>query len=310
MRLDGLWMGQVAMATLMNVAFAFAIGSALLDAWLVKDGGRTLAAPSHHAWSRAQRSLVVAASVLVLADVGWLVYQAASMSGSDLLSAFSVVPTVLAQTHVGQAWSAAFGGAVLMLLTALVGRASTFGHAVFWLGVIAVAAGKALLGHAADAGTWSAVVAFHTLHILVTGVWGGLVLAGGFGVLPALGASVARGVLIRVAGQVSQVSLVALGFVLLTGALNAERGLGGSLLPLRTSPWGHVLMLKLVLVALAIVFGGFNRISTLSRLRRTAATVDVHTFNNVLHLEALAIIGVFIAAAALAHSAPGYLVAL
>ncbi|WP_206997421.1 CopD family protein [Trinickia mobilis] len=306
MRLDGQWIGQVAMAALMNVAFAFAIGSALLETWLAKEGGRAIAAPSHHAWLRAQRSLVAAAIVLVLTDAGWLVYQAASMSGSDLLSALGVVPTVLAQTHVGQAWCVAFGGAVLVLLAALLGRAGTLGHALFWLAVIVVAAGKALLGHAADAGMWSAAAAIHTLHILATGAWGGLVLAGGFGVLPALDSSVARGVLIRVARQVSQGSLVALGFVVITGALNAERGLGGSLSPLRSSTWGHVLMLKLALVALAIVLGGLNRMSALPRLRRTASTMDAHTFNNVLHLEALAMIGVFIAAAALAHSAPGY----
>jgi copper resistance protein D len=309
MRLDGLWIGQVAMAALMNVAFAFAIGSALLDAWLAKEGGRAIAAPSHHAWLRAQRSLVAAAIVLVLTDAGWLVYQAASMSGSNLASAFGVVPTVLTQTHVGYAWSVAFGGAVLLLLAALFGRNGSVGHALFWLAVILIAAGKALLGHAADAGVWSAAAAIHMLHILATGVWGGLVLAGGFGVLPALDSSVARGALIRVAGQVSQVSLFALGFVVVTGALNAERGLGGSLAPLESSSWGHVLLLKLALVVLAIVLGGMNRMSVLPRLRRTASTMDAHTFNNVLHLEGVVMIGVFIAAAALAHSAPGFLAA-
>ncbi|TKC89706.1 copper resistance protein CopD [Trinickia terrae] len=309
MRLDGLWIGQVAMAALTNVAFAFAIGSALLDAWLAKEGARALVAPSHPAWLRAQRSLIAAAIVLVLADVGWLVYQAASMSGSGLLDALGVVPTVIAQTHVGRAWCVAFGGAALLLIAALLGRFGALGHALFWLAVIVAAAGKASIGHAADAGTWSAAAGIQTLHVLATGVWGGLVIAGGFGVLPALDSSIARGVLIRVAGQVSKVSLVALGFVVVTGALNAERGLGGALAPLQSSEWGHVLMLKAALVALAVVLGGMNRMSALPRLRRTASTVDAHTFNNVLHLEALVMIGVFIAAAALAHSAPGYLAA-
>jgi putative copper resistance protein D len=307
MRVDGLWIGQVAMAALTNVAFAFAVGSALLDAWLAKEGARAGVAPAHPAWLRAQRSLIAAVLVLVLADLGWLLYQAASMSGTDLAGAFGVVPTVLTQTHVGYAWSVAFGGALLLLLAALFGRAGTAGHALFWLAVIVIAAGRASLGHAADAGTWSAAQAIQTLHLLATGVWGGLVMAGGFGILPALDASVARGVLIRIAAQVSQVSLIGLGFVVLTGALNAERGLGGSLAPLQSSAWGHVLTLKVALVALAVVLGGLNRISALPRLRRTASTMDAHTFNNVLHLEALAMIGVFIAAAALAHSAPGYL---
>jgi putative copper resistance protein D len=305
MRLDGLLIGQVAMASLMNVAFAFAIGSALLDAWLAKEGASATLAPSHAAWLRARRSRVAAAVVLVLADAGWLVYQAASMSGVGLPDAFGIVPTVLAQTHIGYAWSVAFGGALLLLLSGLIGRGAP-SHGLFALAVIVIAAAKASLGHAADAGAVSAVEGIQALHVLATSVWGGLVLAGGFTVLPALDSSIARGVLMRVAGQVSKVSLIAFGFVVLTGAWNAWRGLGGALAPLAASGWGHVLTAKLALVALAAVLGGLNRFSALPRLRRTASTVDAHTFNNVLHLEALAMIGVFIAAAVLSHSVPGY----
>jgi putative copper resistance protein D len=66
------------------------------------------------------------------------------------------------------------------------------------------------------------------------------------------------------------------------------------------------LTLKLILVALALVLGGLNRMSALPRLRRTASTMDAHTFTNVLYLEALAMLGVFVAAAVLAHSIPGF----
>jgi len=94
--------------------------------------------------------------------------------------------------------------------------------------------------------------------------------------------------------------------VLLTGIFNMVRGSGGSFEAIEISTWGHVLILKLALVALALVLGGLNRFSALPRLRRTASTMDAHTFTNVLYLEALAMIGVFIAAAALAHSVPAY----
>jgi putative copper resistance protein D len=68
-----------------------------------------------------------------------------------------------------------------------------------------------------------------------------------------------------------------------------------------------VLTLKLALVALALVIGGLNRFSALPRLRRTASTMDAHTFANLLHLEALLMIGVFATAAALADSVPGFI---
>ena len=60
----------------------------------------------------------------------------------------------------------------------------------------------------------------------------------GAAVLPALGSSVARGALIRIGQHLSRTSIIAVVFVLGTGALNAIRGLGGSLAPLDGSTWG------------------------------------------------------------------------
>ncbi|HYS63736.1 MAG TPA: CopD family protein [Paraburkholderia sp.] len=305
MSIDGLWIGQVAMAALMNVAFAFAVGSALLGAWLAKDAQAKIA-PARPAWLRAQRAMLTATVVLVLADLGWLLYQAASMSGVGLPAAIGVVPTVLTQTHVGYGWSVAFAGALVLLGTAMAGHTGMLRNTLLWLAVVAIAAGKASLGHAADAGPASAAIAMQTLHVLVTSVWGGLAMAAGLSVMPALGTSTARGMLIRTATQVSNVSVVAVALVLFSGAFNAVRGSGGSFQALELSTWGHVLMLKLALVALALVFGGLNRFLALPRLRRTAATMDAHTFVNILYLEALAMIGVFVAAAALSHSVPAF----
>jgi len=305
MNLDGLWIGQVAMAALMNVAFGFAVGSALLGAWLAKDG-RPGTSPARPGLMRAQRSMLAATIVLVLADLGWLLYQAASMSGVALPAAFGIVPTVLTQTHVGYGWSVAFGGALALLGTALSHGNGMLRNTLLWLAVLAIAAGKASLGHAADAGVVSAAIGMQTLHVLATSVWGGLAMASGLAVLPALGASTARGMLIRMATQVSNVSIVAVAFVLLSGVFNAVRGSGGSFEAIEASTWGHVLTLKFVLVALALVLGGLNRTSALPRLRRTASTMDAHTFVNVMYLEALVMIGVFVVAAALSHSVPAF----
>ena len=178
MKFDSLWIGQVALAALMDAAFAMAVGSALLKAWLGKDGARPVVAPSHSARLRAQHSLVAAALALVLADLGWLVYEAATMKRAG--GAFAAIPVMLMQTHTGFAWSVAFAGAVVLAIVALA-KPEAAAHAVLWLAVIVVAAGKASLGHAADTGVLSAAVGVQTLHLLATAVWGGLVLAGGRG---------------------------------------------------------------------------------------------------------------------------------
>lgn len=304
MNVDGLLIGQAALAALMNVAFAFALGSATLAHWLGLDGAQAPAAASHAAWSRARASVVAAAFALVLADGGWLLYQAASMSGSDLFGALAVLPDVIGQTHVGHAWAVAFGGAALMLLTALLHRGGRLGQFMLWIAAAVVGAGAASLGHAADAGVLSLVSAMQFVHVLGTALWGGIVLAGGFVVLPALDASLTRTALIRVADRVSGTSLAAFALVAVSGVFAAYTGLGGDAGALRTTTWGHVLTLKLALVLLAVVLGGLNRLSALPRLRRTASTVDAHTFVNIVHLEAYVMVAVFVAAAALAQFAP------
>ncbi len=298
----GITIGQVALAALMDVAYAFAIGSALLERWLAFEGQL-----ARVAWQRARASLVAASFALVLADALWLIYGAASMSGLALMPAIGAIPAVIGQTQAGHAWCIAFGGAVLALATALASRGGRAGQATFALAAIIVALGKASIGHAADAGPWSAAVGVQALHVLATGLWGGVTLAGGLAVLPALNTSTTRGALIRMAGRVSYVAGMALAVVVATGLFNAQRGLGGSLAPLSESGWGHVLTLKGALVLLAVLLGALNRTSALPRLRRTASTTDAHTFNNVLHLEALVMIGIFVVAAVLAHMPPGYL---
>ena len=242
MNADWLSIGQVAMAAIVNMAYAFALGSAFYGAWLDKDG-RTPVAPARLAWLRAQRSLRASAFVLVVALVMWMLYESASVSGESLPSAFGVVSTVLSQTHVGCAFA-----------TASVAR-----DGVLWLALVAIAAGRAGLGHAADAGLASAALGLHTLHLLSASAWSGIVMAGGLAVLPALGASTARGVLIRTAGQVSNVAFFAVGFVIATGVFDALRGSGGSIDAIVNSTWGRVLLIKAALVLIALVMGGFNR---------------------------------------------------
>ncbi|MDR3099083.1 MAG: CopD family protein [Paraburkholderia sp.] len=304
MKADWLWIGQVAMAALVNIAYAFALGSTLYGAWLEKDA-RSTVAPARPAWLRAQTSRRAASLVLVIALAIWLLYESASISGGTLPGSFGVVPTVLAQTHVGHAWSVAFVGALAVLATALM-SASPLRDGVLWLALIVTAAGRAGLGHAADAGFASAALGVQTLHVLSTSAWSGIVMAGGLAVLPALGASTARGMLIRTAGQVSNVALFAVGLVLATGVFNALRGTGGSFDALVTSAWGHVLIAKLVLVVLAMLLGGFNRMVAMPELRRAASTAAARRFVNVLHLEALVMMAVLIVAAVLGHSVPGY----
>lgn len=306
MSAHGLMIGKVALAALVHVAFAFAVGSSFLERWLARDGASVPNAPSHSAWHRARASLVAATFALLLAQVGWLLYQAASMTGAGLAGGVAILPAVIGTTHVGHAWCVAFGGGVWLLVTALLYRGGRFGLTMFWLAALVCAAGTASIGHAADAGLGSLGWAMQFVHIVATAVWGGVVLAGGLAVLPALDTSTTRSALIRLAERISKASLAAFCLVLVSGLIEGQRGLGGSLAALRSSTWGHVLTLKLALVLLAVVLGGLNRTSALPRLRRSAATVDAHTFRNVLHLEAWVMVAIFVAASVLGQTPPSH----
>ncbi len=175
----------------------------------------------------------------------------------------------------------------------------------FAFGVVAalIAAGsKAAVGHAVDAGALSIAEIVQTAHLLATGVWGGLVIAGAI-VLPALDTSVSRASLIRIMRRKSRT--VSMAFVLATGLYNGRRGTGGSASVLSASTWGHALVAKLLLVAVALAIGAANRWMAMPCLQRTASTMDAHTVINLMRVEALAMIGVFAAASVLSHSMPG-----
>lgn len=303
---DGLIYGRTALGALTAVAFAVAVGSMLCERWLAAEGGLMPNASSHPAWSRSRASLIAAAFALLLADAGWLLYQSAAMGGVGLGAALAVMPDVIGKTHVGHAWSIAFGGAALLLVGALLYRGGQLGQIVLWAAAIVHAAGAGTLGHAADAGLVSLAAGEQLAHSLSTAVWGGVVLAGGFIVLPALDTSTTRTALIRLAEHISRASLIAFCVVLATGIAGALRGLDNDLAALRSSVWGHVLTLKLALVLLALVLAVLNRTSVLPRLRRTASTMDAHTFCNIVHLEAFVMVGVFVVAAALVQCPPPY----
>jgi copper resistance protein D len=297
---------QIAFAALGDIALACAIGACLLSAWLGRQQAFSPMSPARRGAYRASRTVLAAALALVACNFASLWLQAAAMSGGPIADAFGAIWLVASATHAGIGWSIALVGSVLFVCAALPGGAFTPTRLACALFAAAVAAaGKSAIGHAADAGAFSLAEAVQTVHLLATAVWGGVVIAGGVAVLPALDTSTARASLIRVVASMSRAAMVAIAFVIATGGFNAWRGIGGSPSVLTMSTWGHALIVKLALVAAALAFGALNRWSALPRLQRSASTMDAHTVINIMRIEALAMTGVFVAASVLSHSVPG-----
>ncbi|CCD38171.1 Copper resistance protein D [Candidatus Paraburkholderia kirkii UZHbot1] len=281
---------QVCFAALVDIAFACGL---ILDAWLRGEQACAPVSPARLGWRRARRAGILAAFVLVLCNCVSLWLQAASLW------------LVATHTQASIGWSVGLAGSVLLLLAAAQGGTLSAARAGFtMLAVLIVAAGKSAVGHAADASAFSVAKAVQALHLLATGTWGGIVIAGAF-VLPALDTSLARAPLIRIVARMSRTAAIAVAFVIATGAFNAWRGIGGTPAVLTASMWGHALIVKLVLIAVALAIGALNRWSALPRLQRSASTMDAHTVINVMRIEAVMMAGAFVAASVLSHSVPG-----
>ena len=130
-------------------------------------------------------------------------------------------------------------------------------------------------------------------------------IASGLLVLPRLRADATGDELAHFVGRLSAAATLAMSAVLFTGVFNADRGLGGSLIPLTHSDRGLLLSAKLGLVGVAIVLGGINRLVYLPRIRRGSSDNSAASFLTILKAEAVVMIGVLSAAAVLAHAMPG-----
>ncbi|WP_250450396.1 CopD family protein [Caballeronia sp. ATUFL_M2_KS44] len=304
---DPLWLLQVFFAALADVAFACTLGALLLNAWLGGEQAFAPVSPARGGFRRAARFGAASAAVFVAGNFASLWLQSAAMSGSPISDAGASLWLVATATHAGIGWAVALaGGVVIAIAAATSGRLSAARMAIAALGALIASAGKAAIGHAADAGAFSLAEVVQTLHLLATGVWGGVVIAGAAAVLPALESSVARASLMRIVGRMSHAATIAVVFVIATGAFNAWRGTGGSAAVLTGSGWGRALLVKSALIAAALALGALNRWSALPRLQRTASTMDAHTVINVMRIEAVLMVAVFVAASVLSHSVPGF----
>ena len=214
---------------------------------------------------------------------------------------------MLTQSHFGTTWSCGFVALIAwaaLLLGSWDGRrpartsVALFAAAVF-------AFSKTASSHAADAGDFALPEWVHWAHLCATAAWTGLVIASRLCVLPMLREHADGQNLARFVERLSAAATLAVAVVLMSGIYNADRGLGGSLVPLMCSDWGRILAAKLVLVAVAIVLGGVNRLVYLPRVRHGAPSSAAHAFLTILRVEAVAMVGVLSAAAVLAHTAPG-----
>jgi putative copper resistance protein D len=282
---------RTAAAAVSDIGFATMVGTLATRALL----GDTASDWAMHCLRRCRRTFVRAGWLTLAASLAWLVAQALDMTEAPLGEALMAVGGIVVDTPFGRAWAVATLALAfaLVLLALRPRRAPPLRTLALALVVSGVA--HACTGHAGANGPGVAA-AVMGVHVLATSLWAGAVFAA---VL-----CVARGMPDagdgpRYAARLSTVATWALVVVALTGAWSAWRGLGGSLTPLASSPWGEMLDVKLALVAGAMALGGFSRFVVLPAMPRAWPR-----FARVLRIEAVLLAAVLLAAALLANGEP------
>jgi putative copper resistance protein D len=298
---------RLGLTAALDIALAFVIGAL---------ASRELIGPGRTPWASQRRKTLrrcadIGLAVLFLIGIVLVWVQAAVMAEEALPRAIGSVGTFLRQTHAGRASAA--GLAVLALAVA---GSRTLRHgrtaALLVAGCLGTfAASRSWSGHAGVSGE-AMPFAIDWMHVLGTSVWAGAVWAAAFVVLRprAPSAKEERTDCAAYVRALSTTATWAVVVVLVTGALGAWRVLGASPnVPLGSS-WGVVLVVKLALVAVAIALGAHNRFAILPRLdaelgsERSSADRSLKTFAAVMVVEALVLLAVEVAAAALSTTSP------
>jgi len=204
---------------------------------------------------------------LLLTSAAEVVLRARTMGGGGWAESVRVVPLVLSRTHFGVIWLGRI--VALATLVVAVGRSGYRARVVALALAGTVAFSTALSGHAADWGDLTPSVLLDWSHVLAASLWIGGLVALAIVVFRA-GVVARHGVVARIGARFSRLAAWSLAAVIVTGAYNAWVQLP-DVAALWNTPYGRILLAKLILVVALVALGAINRYALLPRLTRMRA---------------------------------------
>ncbi|UVW27443.1 CopD family protein [Massilia sp. H6] len=290
----GLQLGSVAA---LNAAFAWLAGSWLARRWLVVSG-----IPRASTETQLRPADLAAAVIGVLATAAMLWASTAVMGGVDLHEAKGLVWQMLTMTGIGRAGSIALFAICLALLMRTLRSTAAWREWVVLAALGLFALVRASMGHAGEDGYWTWPYLAQVVHLAAMAAWTGLVLVSACKAFDArLGeADVTR--MARYLDAMSAAAMAAVAAVFATGVFNAWSRVGNWDNLLGDSLYANALLVKLALLAVALVLGGYNKFIGLPVARRSLA--GLKRVRRVLILESVVLAGVLIAAAVLGSQQP------
>ena len=315
------------------MSLAFCIGVIVCRLWFFTPSTQGEFSYQENFVSRMWTLFCFGLAVMIAGSMVELLSRTAEMSGRPFPAFFSVLPTVLFQTHYGSVWIIRIGALLLLALskTAVKYRDTrTFLFFMLLLGLI-VSMTASASGHASDAGDLSLPEIMDWLHLLAASVWGGGLMVLSASVLPDLtGRKEPTPALIaKVVSRFSAMAGFAVGIAAITALYNAWIYVG-SIHALLGGPYGWTVIAKIVLFLVLINLGAFNRYVSVPLFQEWAGASStgrgvftrialkffprfqldgnggriVSRFMRSVKVEAILIIGVLLCAAILRHEIP------
>lgn len=296
--------GQLIATVMLNLALALAIGASLSALWLT---------PRDSLWAARQRARLRLAGTrsvafALLASVALLWMKAGSMAEVPLTEAGAAAWSMLTATHFGLAWIAGASALVFAAIATALPPSDKQNQRWKVLNLLALAAflyTRSLVSHASADSDFGIRIVFDWVHLILISVWVGEVFVAGLLTLaspPAAGPD-DRIDCERYIGALSTTATYALVGIVATGLLNAWYNVGNSGAVIG-SDYGTALLVKLMLVAVAVLLGAYNRFFVMPSLTAALTAPPLRRFTRVLRLEAAVLLGVLIVAAILSATQP------
>ena len=288
---------QVASTLLLNLGFAWLVGSWFARRWLASGG----VDPAAHEVALRRYDLG-AAGLSAGACAASLWAATAVMAGVPLADALPSVGMMLTTTDLGRAGCITAAAMVGVFLIRLWGRAGRAAGGAALAALAAFAVTRASMGHAGEAGWWNLAVAAESIHLAAIGLWTGLVAVSGWFVLDKFRLlpidTAASDKFLHLMSNAAILSVAALAG---TGIYSAWHRVG-SMENLLHSTYGIALLVKLLFVLIALALGGYNKLVGLPAASRSRPGIDL--VRNVLRIESLVLCVVLLAAAILTSQQP------
>jgi putative copper resistance protein D len=285
---------QAASAWLVNLGFAWLVGSWLGRRWL-----QTAGVPGASYQPGLRKLDIAAAGVVIAASAAAFWAATAVMAGLPLAEAGSMLWTMLSTTSYGHAGAIGTVAIALLLLFRLIGPFGVLTEAGVLLLLAVFTVTRASMGHAGEEGFLSLPLAAESIHLFAIAVWTGMVMVSGWCVLDRTGMD--RPALSAYLDAMSNSAMVAVAAIVGTGVYSAWHRVGTAEHMFGTQ-YGITLLVKVTLVLLAVALGGYNKFAGLPAAANSAEGVRRVRF--VLRLETLALIGALAAAAFLVSQQP------